>query len=366
MRQFYRLGLLALFLCAMVSCGTETPTSNSGSAQGLPSKFLKLAANYQEGLSVSVEVFDSNQQSLGQKDLAIDWVQQKVYTPDGGQEYKLTLGSRYSFLVLFSFQAPGMPKLPIGFVLKTEDITEEFPSITWTSEEIILSPPSAQLSADLSASASVPIGIIPNLDDNQNGLSNLQEYIEGLNPADPNSAPQPPEVVGTVNPDGYVDSIEIELDFVDPSGVAVVEPAGPRCGYSVWEVTLVNETTKHLKASFNVHSLPSLIGPGELTLKIKATDFLAASKTYEYRVKYTKTDTNDPAKLGPEIGIFQPRAGAIVSGEIPGEAEACDSKGIKILEVVNSGADLGDQEGNEALYEGLINTEALGDGENRS
>lgn len=360
-----RLGLLffAVMVTSVLSaCGAgEAPVSTT-SPMGLAPKMIKLAQMGDGVLSATAEVFDSTEKSLGEKNLAIDIEQGRAYSPDG-QGFKLEKGRSYSGLVIFYYQLGAAP-LPIGFVVKNQEVTEDFTNFNWAAEEIILSNSQIQGSAELNASF-VPQNKIPDLDLNQNGFSNLQDFIEGIDPTDPQGLPQGPEVVGGVDPEGHVDAIEIELDFTDPSGVALIEAAGPTCGYSHWEVTSVNETTKHLKASFNLHSLPLLLGPGELKLKIKATDSLGASKVYEYQFAYEKTDIDDPEKLGPEIAIFTPTQGAVLSGEVEGLAEACDESGIKTLKVVNVGADLGDQEDSEALYEGLIDSQALGDGENR-
>jgi hypothetical protein len=257
--------------------------------------------------------------------------------------------------VIFYYTAEGLPELPISFVAKILTLEDEFHTVSWDPSEILFSHDG--VSPDISASLSD--GRLPNLDADGDGFSNFYEIREGSNPLDPNSIPKPPVLISGDIPEGQQDQIEFTLVFEDASGIAEILPADPVCGYSLWEVTPLDDEgfRTELHGIFNAHAHPA---QENITLQISAKDILGLAETFSFSVGFEKTNTQDPQKLGPEIAILRPRAGETLSDSIKAEAVACDEAGISSLKPLKG--DQGDTDGSPERYFGNINTSAIGDG----
>lgn len=352
--RIFKICSFLFILIILSSCGE--PNQYKQNVTPLSPRMIKLVQSGDGILTATAEVFDNSKKSLGRQDLLIDLQQGLASSPDGSG-IKLKKGNHYSGLVIFSYQTGGI-QLPIGFVVITEYAAEDFTNFSWTANDIILSNAGAQDNSSLSSSF-VPETMIPNLDNDGDDFSNFAEFLDKSNPSDPNSIPQGPELVSTLDLEKiYQDEIVFSVKFKDNSGVASVKAFNPICGYSsfvVSPVTAGDNSEVELKASFNLHA-SNATSPINLTLK--ATDIWGASSEQTLTFQFNK-DPNSPIH-GPEIAIIKPSEGESISGETFAEAVACHE--AEIISLEPSVGNLGDEDAKPESYQGKIGTAALGDG----
>ena len=354
LHRIYTLSLFFMFFILQACGDFQNPPINNNTP--LSPRMVKLAQLAGGSMTANVQAFDSSGRFYDQDELAIDLVKGQAYsTPN--DRMKLKLGNSYTFLIQFFYETPSITKLPIGFVLKSHTMYERYEHIAWTSEEIILSP--AAIAPNLAALFSLPDEVIPNLDSDGDGFTNLAEFLDKSDPNDPNSTPQGPELISSLDPQKiYQDEITFSVHFKDASGIANLKPLNPLCGYSSFEFHPVVEgdnSEVELKATFNLHASTAT---DSINLILKATDIWGASSDHTLTFKFTK-NPNSPIH-GPELTILKPSEGESISGETPAEAVACHE--APILSLQPTLGDIGDEDPKPESYQGKINSAALGDG----
>ena len=353
--RLFKICSFLFILISLSACGG--PDQPKQSATPLSPRMIKLAESGDGVLTATAEMFDSEKKSLGRQDLIVDLQQGRAYSQDGDHRIKLKKGRTYTALVVFSYQVAST-QLPIGFVVVTQFVSEDYVHFNWSSEDIILSKAEAQGNTNLSSSF-VPEAMIPDLDTDGDGFSNFAEFLDKSDPSDPNSIPQGPELVSTLDPKKiYQDEIVFSVKFKDNSGVASVKALNPICGYSNFAVssaTAGDNSEVELKATFNLHA-SSATSPINLTLK--STDIWGASSEQTLTFQFSK-NPNSPIH-GPEIAIIKPSEGESISGEAFAEALACHE--AEIINLEPTVGNLGDEDAKPESYQGKINSSALGDG----
>ncbi len=348
LKIFNKIILLSFLSFIFLSCGTnlvDAPEATPKPGSYLPLKLLQFLPS--QNITAELRVYDSVDQEAHFTDLSVNVSTGHVEAPI----FELRKGDRYAFVTIFYLN-----NVPFAAVYQVEEIVDESSDITFTPEQVMI-----RLSdLDPNYEGHVSLHHLPDFDLDKDQYVNYHELVEGSDPQNANSLPQPPEVTGSIA-NGQENIISIELTFSDASEIIRVAPVDPICGYHSWKLTPEPDSggrIQKLNAEFNTRAYP---GNDSVTLNIEAIDALGMKASYSYEVDFAKVDPLAPEYLGPEIAVIRPEAGATISDLVPAEAVACHETGVQSL--VSNDANLGDEDNLPQFFKGQINTHFVGEGE---
>ncbi|HCU23627.1 MAG TPA: hypothetical protein DF383_01320 [Deltaproteobacteria bacterium] len=344
------------FLWGILGCGgnpAKTPEPGSVHLGNLPQIFLNELG--EGALRASLEVYGPNGVLEYSEGLQINEATGEIFS----SQFELPRGFTYSFIVTFHYAAPGLPELPVAFVVKVASTEENFLAVFFEESEIMTS--NSQLSPQLSASLSP--SVLPDLDEDDDGFDNFAEFREQSDPFDPNSIPAAPEIIGEqiMHTQDYV---EFSLTFQDASGIGRIIPTDPYiCGFYEWKIEDISADGKiqKLTAKFNLHAYADI--GDQITFKIQVNDVLGLSRVYDVDIGGLVKTTLPEGDLlkRPQIAILSPSDGETVSDFVTINAIACDEDGIAALSVQGLGL-VGDGNSRPDIFDGALDTTSLGDG----
>ncbi|MCP5468599.1 MAG: hypothetical protein H7A32_04955 [Deltaproteobacteria bacterium] len=331
-----------------LSCGASldsTPQEPPLAGNHLPLKLIKFLPSDQ--ITGELHIYNSADEEIYSTPLEVNSATGQVQSPI----FEIPKNNRYTYLSTFY-----VGEIPFAAVYMIVDILEEAVHVEFSPEQVM-----TRLSdLDPNYEGHISLGRLPNFDLDGDGYTNYEELVEGSNPQDESSLPEPPEVSGEIA-NNQENIIKIELTFTDASEIIRVAPKNPVCGYHQWELIPQPESDgriQKLVAEFNTRAYA---GNDQITLVIEATDSLGMSAEYTFDVTFSKVDPVPAGYEGPEIAVTRPERGATVSGFVPVKAIACHETGIESL--VSLDANDGDSDNLAELFQANVDTEVLTDGE---
>ena len=169
-------------MLVLVSCGGSGSVSNQSDQTTMP--VPNLMATLEGGtLSASIQVYNASGTLEYEGDLVIDNGQVS------SDDFTLTQGQTYNFVITFNYTTSAGDTLPVAYVRVSQQIAGDSVAIAYTESDIsydLLEGISNDLSPSFNIGGSY---VIPNLDSDGDGVSNIRELITGTDPFDSNDTP---------------------------------------------------------------------------------------------------------------------------------------------------------------------------------
>ncbi len=306
------------------------------------------------GLSGTITVYDLAGKIYLTKDLI--FTADTIYAP----HLSLPKNTVYRLIIVFYYDAT----LPIAFL--DEDITvgaEASYSFTLHKENVHFSLSEiTDTSALLSLSADVDTGILPDLDLDDDGFSNIVEYRGGSDPRDDTSIPHGPDfdsIDVEYAADGNLVTITVELS--DGNYVTSIEPSVSNYGYlqrgGIFTEDLSGDDLDR-ERTYTLSFNPQYAPIGEITLNFTATNSIDLVSTDSVILDIVDNGEN----VGPVIVFDSLSADQVVGGDVEVAMTAYDRDTITSLDLT-SPTSITDTASEAAYFVGNWDTGSQHDGD---
>ena len=178
-----QISMIVILVLALSACGGSGSSLSSGSNSTNAMPVPSLMSTLEGGtLAAEIEVYNPDGELVYEGPLTIE----------NGQvtsaQFTLTQGITYNFIVTFNYTDDSDNTLSIAYVRITQSLSGSTIEISYTEDDISYDLQDG-VSNDLSPSFNIGSYVIPNLDSDGDGISNIRELITGTDPFDASDTP---------------------------------------------------------------------------------------------------------------------------------------------------------------------------------